>query len=207
MTLFRPVGLNELKLMFESGMRSFPPRLPEQPLFYPVVTLEYAVEIARNWNTNVDPFAGYVTEFALDDEFLSKYPEHFVGALEHRELWVPAEDLEVFNSHLLGPIKVRRAFFGSHFKGLVPANFNFKGRDALAQLIMLSTLLEYNGMDFIGEVNANSLAVYLHISYWRTCSLDKTVISDERRVEVIHSIEKVWSKALPGLPQQEIGAP
>jgi hypothetical protein len=50
-TLYRPVGRRELDLIRDSGMRAFPPRLPEQPIFYPVLTLEYARRIARDWNT------------------------------------------------------------------------------------------------------------------------------------------------------------
>lgn len=37
MILWRPVGLAEMGLVFDSGMRRFPPRLPEQPIFYPVL--------------------------------------------------------------------------------------------------------------------------------------------------------------------------
>jgi hypothetical protein len=48
LTLWRPVGPTELELIRRSGMRAFPPRLPEQPIFYPVLTEEYAVKIARD---------------------------------------------------------------------------------------------------------------------------------------------------------------
>jgi hypothetical protein len=48
--LFRPIADKELALIGESGHRAFPPRLPEQPNFYPVVHEEYAVQIARDWN-------------------------------------------------------------------------------------------------------------------------------------------------------------
>ena len=50
MTLFRPVGPKELELIRASGNRAFPPRLPEQPIFYPVLDEEYAIQIARDWN-------------------------------------------------------------------------------------------------------------------------------------------------------------
>ncbi|BAY82632.1 ADP-ribosylation/crystallin J1 [Calothrix parasitica NIES-267] len=47
-TLYRPVGEKELVLIKESGCKQFPPRLPEQPIFYPVLNQEYAIEIARD---------------------------------------------------------------------------------------------------------------------------------------------------------------
>lgn len=40
----------ELDLIRESNFREFPPRLPLQPIFYPVLEHEYAVQIARDWN-------------------------------------------------------------------------------------------------------------------------------------------------------------
>jgi hypothetical protein len=49
-TLWRPVGPAELRLINESGMREFPPRLPDQPIFYPQLSEDYAIKIARDWN-------------------------------------------------------------------------------------------------------------------------------------------------------------
>ena len=40
--LYRPVGPKELALIAASGHREFPPRLPGQPIFYPVLNEEYA---------------------------------------------------------------------------------------------------------------------------------------------------------------------
>jgi hypothetical protein len=34
--LYRPVGQGELDLFAANGFKSFPPRLPDQPIFYPV---------------------------------------------------------------------------------------------------------------------------------------------------------------------------
>ena len=47
-TLFRPVGSKELALITASEFTAFPPRLPEQPIFYPVTNEEYAAQIARD---------------------------------------------------------------------------------------------------------------------------------------------------------------
>ncbi len=45
-TLWRPVGPKELALIEATGMTTFPPRLPEQPIFYPVTTRAYAIKTA-----------------------------------------------------------------------------------------------------------------------------------------------------------------
>src|SRR5579872_6001234 len=91
-TLFRPVGQKELDLIIQSGWKKFPPRLPGQPIFYPVTNEEYAIKIARDWNAKHEG-VGYVLEFYVDEEFLKKYPVQTVGSSIHQEYWIPAEDL------------------------------------------------------------------------------------------------------------------
>lgn len=110
-TLFRPVGPAELKLIESSGFRAFPPRLPEQPIFYPVLNEEYAREIARRWNVP-ESGSGYVTRFAVDEAFISQFPIRTVGAHRHQELWVPAEALDEFNRYIVGQIEVIATFIG-----------------------------------------------------------------------------------------------
>jgi hypothetical protein len=112
-TLYRPVGANELALIRESGYKRFPPRLPEQPIFYPVLNEEYATQIARDWNArrNKDR-RGYVTRFQVRTEFLAKYEVQTVGASHHQEYWIPAEELEEFNQNLVGEIEVLAEYRG-----------------------------------------------------------------------------------------------
>jgi hypothetical protein len=111
-TLFRPVGQKELDLIHESGDREFPPRLPHQPIFYPVLNEEYAVQIARDWNTKdaVSGFVGYVTRFQVRAEFLSHYRVQTVGGSRHQEYWIPAAELAEFNHNIVGPIEVVAEF-------------------------------------------------------------------------------------------------
>ena len=115
LTLFRPVGVQELALIAAAQFRAFPPRLPGQPIFYPVLTESYAVEIARDWNTKdaASGFAGFVTRFEVDAAFAARYPVQTAGAHRHQELWVPAEDLARFNEHIIGPIAVVAEFRGA----------------------------------------------------------------------------------------------
>ncbi|WP_276501790.1 ADP-ribosylation/crystallin J1 [Terrimonas pollutisoli] len=118
MTLYRPVGQKEFDLVKESGFKRFPPRLDWQPIFYPVMNQEYAAQIADRWNTEDEfsGFAGYVLAFDLPEEYLKKYPVQNVGGDIHNELWVPAEELEEFNSNIAGNIRLVRSFFGSKHK-------------------------------------------------------------------------------------------
>jgi len=109
LVLYRPVGPKELTLIEESGWSAFPPRLPDQPIFYPVLNEEYAVQIARDWNVPASG-SGFVTRFEVDAEFASRYERRVVGGRRHEELWVPAEELEEFNGHIVGSIAVVAEF-------------------------------------------------------------------------------------------------
>ena len=108
--LYRPVGPKELALIEQSNWKHFPPRLPEQPIFYPVMNEEYAIQIARDWNVPASG-SGFVTKFHVNTDYLSKYEVQNVGGVIHNELWVPAEELEEFNKNIVGVIEVTKSFY------------------------------------------------------------------------------------------------
>jgi hypothetical protein len=111
-TLYRPVGRKELELIRAGGFRAFPPRLASQPFFYPVLHEEYALQIARDWNTKDEAsgYQGYVLRFNVRTEFLSRYEVHVAGESRHREYWIPAQELDEFNRNILGRIEVLQEF-------------------------------------------------------------------------------------------------
>ena len=109
LTLWRPVGPRELELIQQSGMRAFPPRLPDQPIFYPVLTEGYAVKIARDWNVPASG-SGFVTRFQIERSFIDRYDVRDAGGQSHQEYWIPAEDLETFNGAIVGLIEVVHRF-------------------------------------------------------------------------------------------------
>jgi len=104
-------------LIIDLKFKVFPPRLKWQPIFYPVLNREYAVQIAERWNTK-DEFSGYcgiVTQFELPADYLQKYEIHNVGGFINNELWVPAESLDEFNKQIQGTIKIVDVFLGESF--------------------------------------------------------------------------------------------
>jgi len=111
-TLYRPVGQAELDLIEQSGFRIFPPRLPEQPFFYPVLNEQYAAKIAGDWNTKDERsgFVGYVLRFQVRKEFLDKYQIRVAGNSDHQEYWIPATDLDLLNDNVVGTIEVIKKF-------------------------------------------------------------------------------------------------
>jgi hypothetical protein len=86
--LWRPIGPQELALVEASDWTAWPPRLPEQPIFYPVLNEEYATKIARDWNVTASG-AGYVTRFRVRKSFLVRQAcpvdsDGFIGAAAQR---------------------------------------------------------------------------------------------------------------------------
>ncbi len=120
-TLYRPVGLDELALIQATGLQRFPPRLPGQPIFYPVLTREYAQQIASQWNTKDSAGrptqVGFVVECDLPADYLNRFEEHQVGSALHRELWVPSEQLDYFNDNIQGRIRVVDVYYGDDYQG------------------------------------------------------------------------------------------
>jgi hypothetical protein len=199
MELFRPVGLAELRLIYEADMRAFPPRLPEQPIFYPVLSRSYARQIAADWNARSDEQAGYVTRFVVEPSYIAAFETKQVGAAEHRELWVPAEKLSTFNRHVQGPISIADAYFGKHFRGEVPTAFLLQDKEARRQVVALAELLDFNGMDFILELRTNHIAVFLNFPFW-VLSEDFDGLSPARRQRVLEAIRSQWPTDRPPLP-------
>jgi len=90
-TLWRPTGAHELELVAESGWTRWPPRLPDQPIFYPVLNEDYATRIAREWNVPAGG-VGHVTRFEVRKDHLDAHEVHRVGGDTILEYWIPVED-------------------------------------------------------------------------------------------------------------------
>ena len=103
-TLWRPVGPDGLTLLKESGWTRWPARLPEQPIFYPVLNRDYAIRIARDWNVRHSG-AGYVTEFDVRADYLDQFEVHQVGGRTILEYWIPAEGLDESNRNVVGEMR------------------------------------------------------------------------------------------------------
>ncbi|MGE3812253.1 MAG: hypothetical protein AB7I24_11945 [Candidatus Nanopelagicales bacterium] len=104
-TLWRPTGPKELALVEAAAWKAWPPRLPDQPIFYPVLNEEYATKIARDWNVKASG-AGFVTRFEVRKSFLDRYEVHQVGGQTILEYWIPADDLVELNENIVGQIEV-----------------------------------------------------------------------------------------------------
>jgi len=199
MILYRPTGIEELRLVYESKMKNWPPRLPDQPIFYPVLNNDYACQIAKDWNAKSINQVGFVTRFEVEDKYIGKFKKEIVGSKVHEELWIPAEELIDFNRHM-GDISVTNAFFGPKYSGYIPDKFGLKGKDAKSQFECLAATLGYSGMDFICEIQANHMAVYLNMMYWRKIEIPKETPLGQLKEKVIDAIDDIWSQHFKTTP-------
>ena len=196
MILYRPVGLQELALIYDSGMQAFPARLPQQPIFYPVLDIEYARHTASSWNARNEQLAGYVTQFKVEDEYADQFERHTVGKSEHEELWIPAEEMEEFNQHIQGHIKVVEAHFGEAFEGFIPEEHGLKGKNAVEQFTVLTNSYLYKRMDFYLEIKRNHKAVFLNYPFWHTYDFKNPGLKEK----VIQAIKEAWLASFPKTP-------
>lgn len=170
MKLYRPVGLYEMNKILDSEGKRFPPRLPEQPIFYPVLNIPYATKIAKNWNTkdSNSGFVGYVTAFEVNDKYIEKFDIQCAGGEICKELWIPSAELEEFNKKIIGNIEIIDALYGENYLGLEPIGITgFKEKIPDKQIELFKRILEYNPMDFSGTVSVEWKLLNLNYLYWK----------------------------------------
>jgi hypothetical protein len=209
-TLFRPVGAFEMLKILHSGGREFPPRLPEQPIFYPVLNREYAESIAQRWNTqdSHSSHAGFVTRFQVAAEYASHFEEHIVGPRTRAELWVPAEELAEFNAHIVGAIDMIEVFYGPRYTGPIPEHFGLAGRDARQQFICLWDMRRYSSFDFEIEVGASDPYVRLNFAYWARADFADVGLAVDEKTQLLEDVLNAWRQRHPDehlLGADEIG--
>jgi hypothetical protein len=193
MLLYRPVGLEELCLMYEADMRAFPPRLPDQPIFYPVLNEPYAAKIARDWNTKAGTKAGFVTRFSVADGYGKRFEHQVVGSREYTELWVPAEELSDFNAHIDGTIEVIGAFFGKGYRGQIGLGRVLGGRDAADQLAALVEIIEHGDPVLVSVLAEDHTAVFLNFPFWETLDALRVGVTAKSRDLCLETVEAVWN--------------
>jgi hypothetical protein len=190
-TLFRPIGVRELELVLRSGARAFPPRLPEQPFFYPVLNVGYAEQIARDWNAS-DEFsghAGFVTSFDLPAEYLDPFEVRVVGGREHQELWIPADQLPELNTRLTSRIRVLSAFYGPGYAG-----------DAGPHVQELARTLAASPAELERMVSRDWERVLEHHGFWAASTEDELGLAPGSLSSVLRGLRTCWPHADLPLP-------
>ena len=176
-------------------MRSFPARLVDQPIFYPVMNKEYASKIAIDWNARRSG-SGYVLSFEIADSYADQFERKIVGASVHEELWIPAELLPDFNTHLHENIELYSAFFSDNFEGYLTPIPSFGGLheafhsgSATSQFIALCSAELQNRLDEV--IKAYNTTIFLSYPYW--CAIQ--INGSEKHKAVLEELDKLWQQS------------
>ena len=112
MELYRPISADEYAALKEKDFSGFPPRDAGQPLLTALLSQEGASQIARHMRVDkqTEDNTVYVVGFLVEDPYIRQFPVQHAGETDRRALWIPAEEVEILNQHLIGKIRVLEQF-------------------------------------------------------------------------------------------------
>lgn len=111
MELYRPMDAEEYQALEARSFQGFPPRDEYKPLFTALLSEEGASQIARHMRISKQAdHTVYVVSFLVDDAYIRQYPVQHAHERDRRALWIPAEELEILNQHLIGDIRVLASY-------------------------------------------------------------------------------------------------
>lgn len=61
---------------------------------------------------------GAALRFSVSADYLDAFEVQTVGAVQHQELWIPADNLSAFNQQIQGLIQIAAVFYGERFEGV-----------------------------------------------------------------------------------------
>ena len=111
MELYRPLNADEFHEVEARSFRGFPPRPAEQPLFTALLSEEGASQIARHMRiAKACDNIVYVVKFLVEDAYIRQFPVQHVQERNRRALWIPADEIDILNQHLIGDIRVLASY-------------------------------------------------------------------------------------------------
>lgn len=85
----------------------FPPRSDGQQIFTALLSEEGASQIARHMRiAKQTDNTVYVVSFLVDDAYIRQFPVQHAHERNRRALWIPADEVDILNQHLIGDIRV-----------------------------------------------------------------------------------------------------
>ena len=107
MELYRPLNAEEYREVEARNFLGFPPRSGEQPLFTALLSEEGAEQIAKHMRiAKASENTVYVVGFHVDDAYIRQFPVQHSEERERRALWLPADEVDILNQHIIGNIRV-----------------------------------------------------------------------------------------------------
>jgi hypothetical protein len=103
--LFKPVTPIQLEKILANNCEGFGCSFEGERFFYPKLHHHYAEQIARN-SYGSRYGAGYVVEFEVDADYISRFPLQTIGYDEQQEYCVDINRLPELNQHIHGKIEI-----------------------------------------------------------------------------------------------------
>lgn len=111
MELYRPMNAEEYQELEARSFHGFPPRPSGQPLFTALFSEEGASQIARHMRiAKQADNTVYVVSFLVDDAYIRQFPVQHAHERNRRALWIPADEVDILNQHLIGDIRVLASY-------------------------------------------------------------------------------------------------
>lgn len=111
--------------------------------------------------------------------------------------------MEVFNSKIIGDIKIVDAFYGMDYKGIIPEATGLSNKDAVQQLVALTVDHDFAIMDFVCEIQIHWKIVLANFKFWTFYDSESFGIYENKRFDVLRKIRDIIKKShqdliLPG---------
>lgn len=200
-TLYRPVGLYEMKLIMNMGFKGFPSSLPEQPTFYSVLNKHDAHQIAKNRNTKdaQSGFAGFVTEWDMDKSCVNEFERQATGTAQKDHLWVPTEQLTCFNAQIQGAIRLVDVYYGTHYECKISGDLVVAGANVIEQFLFFKVMLDCHILDLRREIERNWQLVLLNYKFWVIADPFQLGVSQKEKQRLLDAMNHVWLSIKPDI--------
>ncbi|MBR5372478.1 MAG: hypothetical protein IK130_09720 [Oscillospiraceae bacterium] len=107
MELYRPISGEEYRAIEERGFQGFPKRTEGQQILTVLLSQDGAMEIARRLRVEKQKDNKvYVVSFLVEDSYIRQFPVQYREKPEYSALWIPAEETEILNQHIIGKIRL-----------------------------------------------------------------------------------------------------
>lgn len=118
MELYRPLSAEEYSQIAERQFTGFPPCRDGQQLFTLLLSQQGAEAIARRMRIakQSEPVV-YVVSVNAEDAFIRQYPVQHKEDPDRRAVWIPADEVDILNQHLVGKIRLIEQFNVDHADG------------------------------------------------------------------------------------------
>jgi len=191
--LYRPLGLQELRSLYQSQLRAYPRRLLGQPNLRLVKTEASARKSAEGWSTPNGALAAFVTRCAIPERYAATFAPPTDEVRSEDELMVPTERLIEFNGKLDSPICVVAAYYGGRFTSYAPVEQSMPTASSEEQFLALAATLERSSVEALRAMATHPLATFINFYFWESHDFADRGIDAPTRDGILSRLRQLWA--------------